>query len=60
MIDQETKRLASILDAMGCGVYIIGDDYTIKLMNKASIKVFGEGIGESRQHLFLVQGKRSL
>jgi PAS domain S-box-containing protein len=46
MIDQETQRLASILDAMGCGVYIIGDDCTIKFMNKASIKVFGEGIGK--------------
>ncbi|MBW2089202.1 MAG: PAS domain S-box protein, partial [Deltaproteobacteria bacterium] len=46
MIDQETQRLASILDAMGCGVYIIGDDYTVQFMNKASINVFGEGIGK--------------
>ena len=45
MIDQETKRLASIFDAMGHGVYIIGDDYIVKFMNKASIKAFGEGIG---------------
>ncbi len=46
MIDQETKRLASIFDAMGRGVYIIGDDYTVKFMNKSSISAFGEGIGE--------------
>ncbi|MBW1956960.1 MAG: PAS domain S-box protein [Deltaproteobacteria bacterium] len=46
MIDQETQRLASILDAMGCGVYIIGDDYTVQFMNKASINIFGEGIGK--------------
>jgi len=46
MIDQETKRLASIFDAMGRGVYIIGDDYLIKFMNKASINAFGEGIGK--------------
>jgi len=46
MIDQETKRLASIFDAMGRGVYIIGDDYTVKFMNKSSISSFGEGIGK--------------
>ena len=45
MIDQETKRLASIFDAMGCGVYIIGDDYTVKFMNKSSISAFGDGTG---------------
>ncbi len=45
MIDKETKRLASIFDAMGHGVYIIGDNYTIKFMNRASINTFGEGIG---------------
>ena len=46
MIDQETRRLASIFDAMGTGVYIIEDDYTVKFMNKASIEAFGEGIGK--------------
>ena len=46
MIDQETKRLASIFDAMGTGVYIIDDDYTVKLMNKSSISAFGEGAGK--------------
>jgi len=45
MIDQETKRLASIFDAMGRGVYIIGDDYTVKFMNKSSISAFGDGTG---------------
>jgi two-component system NtrC family sensor kinase len=46
MIDQETKRLASIFDAMGRGVYVIGDDYVIKFMNNASINAFGEGVGK--------------
>jgi hypothetical protein len=46
MIDKETKRLASIFDAMGTGVYIIDDDYTIKFMNKTSISTFGEGGGK--------------
>ena len=46
MIDQETKRLASIFDAMGRGVYIIEDDYTVKFMNKSSISAFGEGTGK--------------
>ena len=46
MIDKETQRLASIFDAMGRGVYIIEDDYTVKFMNKASISAFGEGIGK--------------
>ncbi|NOR34456.1 MAG: PAS domain S-box protein, partial [Bacteroidales bacterium] len=46
MIDQETQRLASIFDAMGTGVYIIDDDYTVKLMNKSSISAFGEGAGK--------------
>jgi len=46
MIDQETQRLASIFDAMGTGVYIIKNDYTIKLMNKSSISAFGEGAGK--------------
>lgn len=46
MIDKETKRLASIFDAMGRGVYVIGDDYVIRFMNQASIKAFGEGVGK--------------
>jgi len=46
MIDQETKQLASIFDAMGRGVYIIEDDYTVKFMNKSSISSFGEGTGK--------------
>ena len=46
MIDQETHRLASIFDAMGRGVYIIEDDYTVEYMNKSSISAFGEGTGK--------------
>ena len=46
MIDKETHRLSSIFDAMGTGVYIIENDYTIKFMNKTSINDFGEGNGK--------------
>jgi two-component system NtrC family sensor kinase len=46
MIDKETKMLASIFDAMGTGVFIIEDDYTIKFMNKTSINDFGKGNGK--------------
>jgi len=46
VIDQETHRLASIFDAMGRGVYIIEDDYTVEYMNKSSISAFGEGTGK--------------
>ncbi len=46
MIDQETQSLASIFDAMGTGVYIIEDDYTVEYMNKTSISAFGEGTGK--------------
>jgi len=45
MIDQETKRLASIFDAMEASVYIISDDCTVEFMNKTAIAAFGEGLG---------------
>lgn len=46
MIDKEIKQLASIFDAVGTGVYVIEDDYTVKFMNNASISAFGKGIGK--------------
>ncbi len=46
MINEEIQKLTSILDAMGRGVYIIEDDYTIRFMNRSSIESFGEGTGK--------------
>ncbi len=41
----ELKNMISIFEAMTDGVYIIDRNYTIKYMNAAMIKEFGEGIG---------------
>jgi PAS domain S-box-containing protein len=46
VIDQETQRLASILDAMAASAYIISDDYTVEFMNKTAISTFGQGVGK--------------
>lgn len=43
---KDTHNLTSILEAMEDGIYIITQDYTIDFMNKAMIKVFGDGIGK--------------
>ena len=51
MIDQETQRLASILDAMEASAYIISDDYTVEFMNKTAISTFGEGVGKKCYHV---------
>lgn len=46
MIDRETQRLASILDAMAASAYIISDDYTVEFMNKTALTTFGQGVGK--------------
>ena len=46
MIDRETQRLASILDAMAASAYIISDDYTVEFMNKTAQATFGDGVGK--------------
>lgn len=45
-MDKETERLTSILEVMEEGIYIIKQDYTVELMNKALVNTFGEGTGK--------------
>jgi PAS domain S-box-containing protein len=37
--------LTGVLDAMADGIYIVNDDYVVEFMNKAMIRVFGDGTG---------------
>ncbi|BBO72334.1 hypothetical protein DSCA_62640 [Desulfosarcina alkanivorans] len=37
--------LTGVLDAMADGIYIVNDDYVVEFMNKAMIRVFGDGVG---------------
>lgn len=45
-MNNDTQRLTSILEAMEDGIYIVSQDYQVEFMNKAMIKVFGEGTGK--------------
>ncbi len=38
--------LTGVLDAMADGIYIVNDDYVVEFMNKAMIRVFGDGVGK--------------
>ena len=42
----EANELTRVLDAMADGIYIINDQYVVEFMNKAMIRVFGDGIGK--------------
>lgn len=42
----QAHALTEILDAMADGIYIINDDYVVEFMNKAMIRVFGDGVGK--------------
>lgn len=42
----QAHGLTGVLDAMADGIYIINDDYVVEFMNKAMIRVFGEGVGK--------------
>jgi two-component system NtrC family sensor kinase len=46
MMKSEIHGLPTILEGMEDGIYIIRQDYTIDFMNKAMIRVFGDGIGK--------------
>ena len=46
MTNIERHRLISILDAIEEGIYVIDNDYTLELMNKAMVRDFGEGVGK--------------
>ena len=45
MIDTESKKHASIFEAMVDGVYVIDSDYNVEYMNDVMIKDFGRGVG---------------
>ncbi len=40
------RELTGVLDAMADGIYIVNDDYVVEFMNKAMIRVFGDGVGK--------------
>jgi len=42
----QANELTSVLDAMADGIYIINDQYVVEFMNKAMIRVFGDGVGK--------------
>lgn len=45
-MDRDTQRLMSVLEAMEDGIYIINQDYTIEVMNRAMVNIFGDGVGK--------------
>ncbi len=42
----QAHGLTGVLDAMADGIYIVNDDYVVEFMNKAMIRVFGDGVGK--------------
>ncbi|MFO7713410.1 PAS domain S-box protein [Desulfosarcina sp.] len=42
----QAHGLTTVLDAMADGIYIVNDDYVVEFMNKAMIRVFGDGVGK--------------
>ena len=42
----QPRGLTGVLDAMDDGIYIVNDDYVVEFMNKAMIRVFGDGVGK--------------
>jgi PAS domain S-box-containing protein len=45
MNNEQSKRLADILNAMEDGIFIVRQDYTVEFMNTTMIRIFGEGTG---------------
>ncbi|MFB0521195.1 MAG: PAS domain S-box protein [Desulfatiglandales bacterium] len=43
MVETESRRFASIFEAMVDGVYVIDDDFNVEYMNEVMIKYFGRG-----------------
>jgi len=46
MIKKESKKFASIFEAMVDGVYVVDDDFNVEHMNDVMIQNFGRGIGK--------------
>ena len=50
-MNDKIQRLIDILDAMEDGIVVINRDYTIELMNKPMVEIFGEGQGQKCHHI---------
>jgi PAS domain S-box-containing protein len=46
MHTSKTLGLIDVLDSMEDGIYVINNNYIVEFMNKAMVKVFGNGIGK--------------
>jgi PAS domain S-box-containing protein len=46
MYNRKPHELTDVLDTLEDGIYVINNDYIIEFMNKAMVKVFGNGIGK--------------
>ncbi|WP_051184433.1 PAS domain-containing sensor histidine kinase [Desulfatiglans anilini] len=45
-MDKEKRMLASIVESIDEGVYVIDPDFTVEYMNRTMIEYFGQGVGE--------------
>lgn len=45
MAESSINRLMDAMDALGDGIYIVGEDLIVEYMNKFMVNLFGEGIG---------------
>ena len=46
MLKKDSPNLASVLDAMEDGIYVINDRYLIEFMNMRMVQDFGNGTGK--------------
>lgn len=46
MSASKAKLLTGVLDAMADGIYIVNEHYVVEFMNKAMIRIFGDGVGK--------------
>jgi len=46
MTPKEDATMFTVLDAMEDGIYVIAEDFTVKFMNRAMVREFGEGTGK--------------
>ena len=46
MYNIKTHELTNVLDTLEDGIYVISNDYIVEFMNKAMVKVFGNGTGK--------------
>lgn len=51
----ESEKLIAILDSIEDGVFVIDRNYTVEFMNKAMVKIFGEGVGRKCHELIFHQ-----